>query len=150
MGAGIGTWSDVVVASHRAIRAFNEHVRPVLEDAGFSHLGMGNVLFLLTVGERGARVADLVREHGFLGSNVSYAMASLVEAGLVEKEADTGDRRVRQVRLTARGLALLAALRAASGGDGAEIAGALRAASAFLERFAPSPPERRHRPSAGG
>ena len=144
-----GYWSDVVVASHRAIRAFNEHMRPVLERAGFSHLGIGNVLFLLTVGEGGARVADLVRDQGFLGSNVSYAMTSLAEVGLLEREADLGDRRVRQVRLTPRGLALLADLRAASAGDVRDVGAALSSASVFLERFAP-PVERRARPSTGG
>ena len=130
-------WSDVVVASHRAIRAFNEHIKPILEDAGFSHLGMGNVLFLLTVGDKGARVADLVREHGFLGSNVSYAMTALTTAGLLAKDTDHGDRRVRHVTLTPAGRNLLAEIRAASDGNRQDVARAISSCAEFLERFSP-------------
>lgn len=128
-------WTDVVVASHRGVRAFNEYVRPVLEDAGFSHLGMGNVLFLLTVGESGTRVTDLVKVHGFLGSNVSYGLRALAEAGLAERGEDVGDRRVRSVRLTPRGLALLRALKAAATDDQGRVAEALRSARALAMRF---------------
>ena len=56
-------------------------------------------------------VRDLVTRGYYLGSNASYNLKQLVEAGYADRQTAARDKRTARVRLTARGTALCAALR---------------------------------------
>lgn len=132
-------WSDVAVASHRALRSFDEFIQPILVAEGLADLGVANVLFLLNVSDGPTRVVDLVREQRYVGSNASYAISALIEAGLAERHMDPIDKRVRVVQLTARGRRLARSVRKVSVGDASEIQRALDAVSTFENRCVLSP-----------
>ena len=133
------SWSDVAVAYQRVIRSFDDYVQPVLKRFDVETLGLSNVLFLIIIGDRPRRVADLVREHRYAGSNASYAIASLEEFGLVSRESDPGDKRVRVVTPTIKGQQLLAAIRDVTEGDLREIDAALDTLNVFENRMAVMP-----------
>lgn len=125
------SWSDVAAGYQRAIRSFDEFVKPVLAACNHDRLGLTHVLFLITIGDRPQRVADLIKEQRYPGSNASYALSHLVEAGLVSSQADQQDARVRVVTLTKQGNYLLRRIRSVSAGDANQIAAALNTISAF-------------------
>lgn len=124
-------WADVAVAYQRAIRSFDEFVRPVLREFGLPGLGVSQVLFLINIGDGERRVSELVRQERYAGSNASYALSSLVECGLVARSLDERDRRVRVVSLTPTGQALLKAIRNVSVGKSGAIGAALSTVSEF-------------------
>lgn len=124
-------WADVAVGYQRVMRVFESFVRPVLADHGVERIGIGNALFLYIIGDGKRRVAELVREQGYAGSNASYSMMQLEAVGLIERSVDPGDKRVRFVCLTDTGSALLSAMREACKGDRSDIDGALKGISAF-------------------
>ncbi|AOG03171.1 MarR family winged helix-turn-helix transcriptional regulator [Bosea sp. RAC05] len=130
-------WSDVAVASHRALRSFDEFIQPILVAEGLADLGVANVLFLLNVSDGPTRVVDLVREQRYVGSNASYAISALIEFGLAERHMDPIDKRVRVIELTPRGRKLARSVRRVSIGDADEIKRALEAVSAFESRCVP-------------
>jgi len=65
------------------------------------------VLVALAKG-KGLAMGDLKDQLCCVGSNVTAVVARMAEAGLVERQADQRDRRVRLVRITRRGRHLLA------------------------------------------
>jgi len=132
-------WSDVAARYQRAIRSFDEFVKPVLCAHGIEHLGIPIILFLISVGDRPQRVVDLVRDQRYAGSNASYALAQLVDADLIERHPDETDARIRVVALTERGRAVLASIREASVGDPRHIDQALRTISLFESQVARPP-----------
>lgn len=132
-------WTDVAVAYQRVIRSFDEYVKPVLKRYRVPSLGLSNVLFLITIGDEPKRVADLVRQQRYAGSNASYAIAALEEYDLVGREYDPEDKRVRVVQLTPKGKRLLSAIKRATEGDEREIGAALETLSAFENRLTSLP-----------
>lgn len=132
-------WTDVAVAYQRAIRSFDEFVKPILKHFGHPNLGLTNILFLINIGDGTRRVADLVRQQRYAGSNASYALAALVDAGLIERSSDPQDRRVRVVCLTDMGRELLVAIQRVSEGEGAQIDAALATISTFENHIATLP-----------
>jgi Transcriptional regulators len=124
-------WTEVAVAFQRAIRSFDEFVKPILVRFDIAQLGLTNILFLISVGDQPKRVADLVRQQRYAGSNASYALSALIAAGLVERRCDENDKRVRVVSLTPLGRAVLDEIRSVSEGNGRQICAALETIDAF-------------------
>lgn len=135
-------WSEVAAAYQRAIRSFDEFTQPILKQFGVPHLGLSNIIFLINIGDDGSRrIADLVKEQRYVGSNASYALSMLISAGLVERDSDLQDKRIRVVRATKAGRKLLDAIRRASKGDDGAIADALKTISIFESHVAVLPAE---------
>lgn len=128
---GKGHWADVAVASHRALRHFDDFIHPVLKQAGLASMAVSNVIFLLSLDKGPKRVVDLIKDENIAGSNVSYAIASLVDSELAVRGADPNDKRVRVVTLTERGQTLAASIRRATSGDANQIGAALRGVNHF-------------------
>lgn len=133
------SWSEVAVGYQRAIRSFDEFVKPVLAMHGLDHLGLTHVLFLIGIGDKPRRIVDMVRDEHYAGSNASYALTHLDEANLVVRRPDADDARIRVVALTDRGRELLASIREASAGDPRQIDAALRTITAFEQHVGRSP-----------
>ena len=107
-------WADVAVACERAIRAFDAYIDPLLAKRKLSNIGVTNVIVLLTIGPRKRRMVDLVRDERYRGTNASYAVNMLENAGLVRRWRDPNDLRMRLVEPTEAGRRLIAAIRRAT------------------------------------
>lgn len=134
-------WAEVAVGYQRAMRVFENFVRPVLAAHGVERIGMGNALFLYIIGETSRRVSELVREQGYGGSNASYSMALLEKDGLIERFTDADDKRIRRVALTPTGTALYRAMREACRGETTAVHEALRGLSVFESVLSREHPE---------
>ncbi len=89
----------------RLTQALNAQATEVLESQGPIGLTDWRVLAMIAGG--GATSArDIVTQTGFDAAQVSRALRHLEDAGLVLTVRDSADRRMRPVRLTARGQAL--------------------------------------------
>jgi len=128
-------WTEVTVAMDRCLRTFADFSKPFLARHGVASLSSGSLLFLISIGENGIRISDLIRRGRHLGSNVSYALKSLENAGLIDRTLDADDRRNVYVRWTDAGRALAADLIAAGGGASADTAHVLLAVERFETRF---------------
>lgn len=135
---GTASWADVAARYQRAVRLFDLHVQPVLCGFGLDHLGLSHVLFLINIGAEPRRVADLIRDERYPGSNASYALSHLVEAGLISRQTDEVDARVRVVAVTDKGRELLSAIRSSSAGNPRHIEAALRTLNVFEAKIASS------------
>lgn len=133
-------WADVAARYQRAIRLFDMYIEPVLQRLGYSQLGLSHVLFLINIGDQPRRVADLIRDHHYPGSNASYALSHLVEANLISRETDASDARVRVVCVTELGRQLLAAIRESSAGSPRQIGAALKTLEVFEAKISASLP----------
>ena len=108
-GHAVG-WLEVAVAMDRCLRAFSELTKPILSAHSAASLPMSSVFFLLAMGPGETRLHDLVRKGRYLGSNASYALKALQEAGYVARRQDQGDRRNVIVAWTDRGRDLAMAI----------------------------------------
>jgi DNA-binding MarR family transcriptional regulator len=88
----------------RLTQALNAQATEVLERAGPIGLSDWRVLAIVAGGAQSAR--DIVTQTGFDAAQVSRALRHLEDGGLVLTVRDSIDRRMRPVRLTARGQAL--------------------------------------------
>jgi DNA-binding MarR family transcriptional regulator len=78
-------------------------------DAGLSPT---RLVVLLTVGRRGPlRLSELAESEGINPTMLSRVTADLVEAGLLERSSDEGDRRAAWVKATAAGKRLAERIR---------------------------------------
>jgi DNA-binding MarR family transcriptional regulator len=68
-------------------------------------------LILLNIGDAEMTASELLWRGCYLGSNVSYNLKKLTEAGYVEQERSAHDRRVVIVRNSKKGLELCAQLK---------------------------------------
>lgn len=109
-------WTAVAVAMDRCLRTFADFSKPYLASHGVPSLSSGNLLFLISIGDNGVRVSDLIRRGRHLGSNVSYALKSLENLKLIDRSLDPDDRRNVYVRWTDTGRLLATEIIAAGGG----------------------------------
>ncbi len=72
-----------------------------------------HITILKVIGEMGPMpVSEIGRCHGISKSQMTYLIDRLVELGLVERQPDTGDRRVINIMLTGKGEDVLNEFRA--------------------------------------
>jgi DNA-binding MarR family transcriptional regulator len=114
-GGATPDWADVAAAMDRALRAFGDRARPLLQASGAADVSPQAALFLVSLGRSEMTVAEICRAGRYVGSNASYLLKSLQEAGYIARRADDRDRRNAIVGLTERGIAVVASLRAALG-----------------------------------
>ncbi|MBB3263878.1 DNA-binding MarR family transcriptional regulator [Azospirillum sp. OGB3] len=92
-------------------RRFLDVLRMELARIGIDDLSPGQALMLINIGGEELSVRDLLERGYYLGSNASYNLKHLVEAGYVDRSASQRDRRTARLRLSERGLKLCEALR---------------------------------------
>lgn len=92
-------------------RRFLDVLRMELARIGIDDLSPGQALMLINIGGEELSVRDLLERGYYLGSNASYNLKHLVEAGYVDRAASQRDRRTARLSLSERGLKLCEALR---------------------------------------
>ncbi len=104
--AALDAWllTDVINRLRRVLRA------SIRSDYPWESLPMAQVEILQRLRqEPDLRVNDLATRHRLANNTVSVLVQQMVEAGLVARTADPGDRRAVRVRLTSDGLDMLTA-----------------------------------------
>ncbi len=104
--------SDAYIQLTRMIerlhRRFLDVLRFELERLHIDDLSPPQALMLTQIEDRDVSVRDIVERGHYLGSNVSYNIRQLVQAGYVAQERSSHDRRSMRVRLTEKGKELCA------------------------------------------
>lgn len=95
----------------RMHRRFLDVVRVELSRIGIDDISPVQVLMLLNIGGDEISVRDLVERGYYLGSNASYNLKHLVDAGYVDRSPSQRDRRSARLRLSEKGQRLWAELR---------------------------------------
>lgn len=74
---------------------------------GYPEVRVAHSAVLRNISPAGSRVTELAARAGMAKQSMAYLVEQLESAGYVSVEPDTGDRRAKRVRLTARGEALV-------------------------------------------
>jgi DNA-binding MarR family transcriptional regulator len=105
-------YAETIALIERLHRRFLDVLRVELERLGVDQINNVQSLLLANIGGEEVSVGELMTRGYYLGSNVTYNLQRLVEAGFVEQQRSRHDRRVVRVRLSERGHALCAAINA--------------------------------------
>jgi DNA-binding MarR family transcriptional regulator len=97
---------DIVTSGEELHRQFLDLIQAELEALDCRDINKVRALILLNIGENELTVSDLLWRGCYLGTNVSYNLKRLTEAGYVAQAHCASDRRVVRVRNTPKGLAL--------------------------------------------
>lgn len=92
-------WSQVFM--HRSMRDFKRF----MDESGLSASQVNALMRLYHEGACG--VSDIGNQLGFTNAAASQMTERLVQMGLIERSEQPGDRRVKQLNLTAKGRALV-------------------------------------------
>ncbi|MCP5433544.1 MAG: MarR family transcriptional regulator [Alphaproteobacteria bacterium] len=87
----------------RLHRQLLDVIKDELERTGQTDINSVQALLLFNIGESELTAGELRTRGHYLGSNVSYNLKKLVEAGYIHHERSQTDRRSVRVRLTATG-----------------------------------------------
>lgn len=101
---------DFVVLAERLHRQFLETIRLDLDKLNKRDINDVRALMLLNIGDTEMTAGDLLHRGCYVGTNVSYNLGKLTEAGYVIQTRSQHDRRVVMVRSSEKGLALCAVL----------------------------------------
>jgi DNA-binding MarR family transcriptional regulator len=96
-------YAETINLIERLHRRFLDVLRAELERIGIGDINNVQGLLLANVGEEEVSVGDLVSRGYYLGSNVTYNLKRLVDAGYVIQERSERDRRVVRIRLSDKG-----------------------------------------------
>ncbi len=99
-------YEEVVGLVERIHRKFLEVVKLEIDRQGVPDINNVQALLLYNIGSEVLSVGDLTLRGYYLGSNVTYNLKKLVEAGYVVQEPSPRDRRLVLVRLSQKGLKL--------------------------------------------
>ena len=102
---------DLIVLAERLHRQFLETIRLDLDHLNKRDINDVRAMMLLNIGDAEMTAGELVHRGCYLGTNVSYNLAKLTEAGYIIQTRSPHDRRVIMVRNSEKGLALCAVLR---------------------------------------
>jgi DNA-binding MarR family transcriptional regulator len=102
---------DLARYVERAHRRYLDVLRAELARLGIDDVSPAQVLMMFTIGEGEMSVRDLLERGNYLGSNASYNLKRLLEAGYIEREASSRDRRSAHISLAPRGHELCAKIR---------------------------------------
>lgn len=105
------TYVQLTRTVERLHRRFLDVLRFELNRLGIEDVNAVQALMLSNLDGKDMAVRDLVDRGYYLGSNVSYNIKQLVEAGYVEQEPSARDKRSRRIALTKKGQELCAKLR---------------------------------------
>jgi DNA-binding MarR family transcriptional regulator len=102
---------DLAREVERVHRRYLDLLRAELMRLGIDDASPAQVLMLFTIGSDQLSVRDLLERGNYLGSNASYNLKRLLEAGYIEREASSRDRRSAHISLAPRGHELCAKIR---------------------------------------
>jgi len=105
---------DVLTLAERLHRQFLEVIAVELDTLGVRDINSIRALILLNIGQAEMTASELMWRGCYLGSNVSYNLKKLTDAGYVKQGRSTHDRRIIIVCNSSKGLELCAALEAMS------------------------------------
>ncbi len=109
----IGDYLETLGLVQKLHRQLLEVVKVELDLLGARDINNMQSLILFNIGEDELTVGELTHRGYYLGTNVTYNLKKLVEAGYVMQERSAHDRRLVHVRLTEKGLELCTKLHAA-------------------------------------
>jgi DNA-binding MarR family transcriptional regulator len=87
----------------RLHRLFLEVIKAELDAVRVRDINNVQSLILYSIGGNQISISELTRRGYFLGSNVSYNLKKMIEAGYLEQQRSTHDRRSVHVSLTEKG-----------------------------------------------
>jgi DNA-binding MarR family transcriptional regulator len=105
-GAMREPYLNLIAMVERLHRQFLELVRTELDSLGVLDINNVQALILFNIGSDEFTVGELTLRGCYLGSNVSYNVKKMVDAGYLVLERSTHDRRSVRVRLSQKGLDL--------------------------------------------
>ncbi|PGH53684.1 MarR family transcriptional regulator [Azospirillum palustre] len=109
--AAPAVYTDLGRVMESITRRFLDVLRMELARIGVTDLSPTQALMLLHIGTEELSVRDLLERGYYLGSNASYNLKHLVEAGYVDRSPSQRDRRAARLKLSAQGLATCEALK---------------------------------------
>lgn len=118
---------QVVQRMERLHRRLLDIIKDELDHRGHPDLTGVQALLLYNIGDQEVSAGDLRRRGYYLGSNVSYTVKKLTEAGYLACVRSPVDRRSVRIRLTGSGLGIHAMIQALYDGHakGIEVIGGL-------------------------
>lgn len=102
---------DLVRYVERAHRRYLDLLRTEMVRLGIDDVSPAQVLMMFTIGEGELSVRDLLERGNYLGSNASYNLKRLWEAGYIVRESSSRDRRSAYISLTDKGRSLCETIR---------------------------------------
>ena len=103
---------DLARDVERVHRRYLDLLRAEMTKLGVDDVSPAQVLMLFTIGGDELSVRDLLDRGNYLGSNASYNLKRLWEAGYIVREASSRDRRSARIRLAPKGHSLCETIRA--------------------------------------
>jgi DNA-binding MarR family transcriptional regulator len=102
---------EVVALAERLHRQFLDVIQQELDRHSIRDINSVQALILHNIGESRMTVSELMWRGCYLGSNVSYNLKKLTEAGYIDQERSVHDKRVIIVRRSHKGVQLCDLLR---------------------------------------
>ncbi|MBP2230852.1 DNA-binding MarR family transcriptional regulator [Azospirillum agricola] len=109
-GLDLADYHGLARLIERMHRRYLDVVRVSLLKQGIEDVGPVQALMIMLIGEDELSVRDLMERGYYLGSNASYSLKILVDAGYINRAANQRDRRTARLQLTDKGRALRAEL----------------------------------------
>lgn len=97
-------YGEITRLVERLHRRYLDVIRLQLSEAGLDDINAVQALLLMNVGDAEVSIRELVDRGYYIGSNVTYNVRHLVEAGYATQSRSERDRRSVKIRLTERGL----------------------------------------------
>ncbi|QJE72399.1 winged helix DNA-binding protein [Aerophototrophica crusticola] len=104
-------YQDLARVIERLHRRFLDVIRIELARLRLDDISPVQALMVMTIGGEELSVRDLIERGYYLGSNASYNLKYLVEAGYVDRTQSQRDRRSARLKLAPKGLELWGELR---------------------------------------
>lgn len=95
-----------LVLADRVYRLFMESVKYELKRLEVNDINNVQAIILYNIGEDRMTIGDLIQRKYYLGSNVTYNLHKMVDAGYVDQVQSNFDKRSSYVSLTDKGIAL--------------------------------------------
>lgn len=135
-----GAYLEAMALAERLHRQFLELIDSELHRHGVEDINSVQALMLFNIGEDQPSVGELVKRGYYLGTNATYNVHKMVEAGYVIQERSTIDRRAFRVRLSRKGKQLWQVVdgmvtRQSEALLGSEVSNELEAAYTTLQRL---------------
>jgi DNA-binding MarR family transcriptional regulator len=100
------SYKEALLLIERLHRQFLDVIKNYLEHLKVDDINNVQALILHNIGEEQLTIGELTHRGYYLGSNVSYNVKKMVEAGYLIQEQAVHDKRSSKVRLTEKGLEL--------------------------------------------
>lgn len=102
---------EVVALAERLHRQFLDVIQLEIDLRGIRDINNVQALILHNIGDAEMTVSELMWRGCYLGSNVSYNLKKLTEAGYIDQKRSPHDKRVMMVRVSEKGAELCAILK---------------------------------------